>query len=304
MNAGVNSHMLPVIDLSMAIIGHERQRTFLGKISLGELPHHAFLFFGPEGVGKRLVALEFAASLLGFPGEDPSQKQDFLSFAPEAKKEGGKRSISVETVRETGKFLSRFPAEAHRRVILIDDADRMTEEAQNALLKLLEEPNSSSILILIASRTGLLRDTVVSRTFRVPFASVSEEAMRSGFGSSVAEPFFFSLGRPGIVAGAIANPDAFSGRRDLLRSLFRLSALSVSERLALSEKLSTSPTETAEVLEWWASGLRNMQKRGDSAKSVVRRYRFLEDIEKTTRSLRDTNANARLSLDRLFLVSI
>jgi len=293
----------------MDIIGHGHQRELLGKISRGGLPHHAFLFFGPEGVGKRLVALEFVATLLGFPGEDPSRKQDFLPIAPVSKKDGGKRSISVDTVREAGRFLSRFPAEARRRVVLIDDADRMTEEAQNALLKLLEEPNTTSVLILVASRTGLLRDTVVSRTFRVPFSAIPEDAMRSGFGSalsgtSAVEPFFFSLGRPGIVAGAATDPDAFSGRRDLLRSLFRISALSFSERLSLSEKLSASPSETAEVFEWWVAGLRNMRKRDDSPKAAVRLYRFLEDIERTTRSLRDTNANARLLIDRLFLISI
>ncbi|MEI7750209.1 MAG: AAA family ATPase [Candidatus Moraniibacteriota bacterium] len=293
----------------MDIIGHAHQRDLLGKISRGDLPHHAFLFFGPEGVGKRLVALEFAASLLGFPGEDPSRKQDFLLINPVAKKDGGKRSISVDTVRNAGQFLSRFPAEARRRVVLIDDADRMTEEAQNALLKLLEEPNTSSVLLLVASRTGLLRDTVVSRTFRVPFSAIPEDMMRAGFGTflsgeAAVEPFFFSLGRPGIVVGAAASPDEFSGRRDLLRSLFRISSLSFCERLSLSEKLSASPSEAAEVFEWWVAGLRNVRKRDDSTKAVVRRYRFLEDIEKTTRSLRDTNANVRLLLDRLFLVSL
>lgn len=294
----------------MDIIGHEHQRNLLKKIASGELPHHAFLFFGPEGVGKNLVAREFASALLGFAEADPSDRQDFRLIRPEAKKEGGKRSISVDAVREAGLFLSRFPTESNRRVVVVDDAERMTEAAQNALLKALEEPNSSSVLILVTARTGMLRDTVVSRMFRVPFSVVSEAKMRDGFlrkesvGPGV-EQFFFSLGRPAIVAEAASDPDEFGRRRDILRSLFRVSSLSFSERLALSEKLALSPADTAELFEWWVTGLRNMRRSDEnSLRSVVPFYCLLEDIESTIRSLRDTNANARLLLDRLFLVSL
>ncbi|HWQ60052.1 MAG TPA: AAA family ATPase [Candidatus Fimivivens sp.] len=294
----------------MNIIGHKEKRALLRKIASGVLPHHAYLFSGPEGVGKILVAREFAAALLGCPDGDPSRKQDFLLIVPEAKKDGGKRSIPVEAVREAGLFLSRYPAESSRRVVVIDDADRMTEAAQNALLKTLEEPNSTSVLILVSARTGALRDTVVSRMFRVPFTHVSEEDLRFGIsviapdGHATVEPFFFSLGRPGIVASALSDPEAFSRHRDLLRSLFKISSLSYAELLALSEKLSQSPVEAADLFEWWVSGLRNMRKPGESRRATVRFYGLLEEIEKTIRMMRDTNANARLLIDRLFLVSL
>ena len=289
----------------MNIIGHERRREQLRKIARGELPHHAFLFSGPEGVGKSLVAREFAAMLLGCPDEDPSGKQDFLLIAPESKKDGGKKSMSVEAVREVGMFLSRFPAESVRRVVVLDDADRMTEAAQNALLKTLEEPNSTSVLILVAARMGKLLDTVVSRTFRVSFSPVSESLIRDRFGSSSVEPFFFSLGRPGIVSMAINDADSFGRRRELLRSLFRISSLSFSERLDLSEKLSVSPSETADLFEWWVTGLRNTRRKDAlSFRTAAPFYGILEEIEKTIRELRDTNANARLLIDRLFLVSL
>lgn len=291
----------------MNIIGHVVRRKLLDRFADGEPLHHAFLFFGPEGVGKRLVAREFASALLGRPGEDPSSNQDFLLIAPDAKKDGGRRSISVDAVREASFFLSRFPVESKRRIVIIDDADRMTEAAQNALLKTLEEPNSSSMLILVTARTGQLRDTVVSRLYRVPFSPVSEADMRSGLEAEASgiESFFFSLGRPGIVLSAAADPDSFSRRRDLLRSLFRVSSLSFAERIALSERLSATPSEAADLLEWWVTGLRNM-RRSDTAsrKNALLLYRLLEEIEKTIRTLRDSNANPRLCIDRLFLVSL
>lgn len=292
------------------IIGHGKQRSLLRRIAGGELPHHAYLFSGPEGVGKRQVAYEFAAALLGRPGADPSTSQDFLSVAPEAKKEGGKRSLSVEAVREAHAFLSRFPAVAPRRVVIVDDADRMTEAAQNALLKTLEEPNSTSVLILITARTGALRDTVISRMFRIPFTTVPEAELREGIASipgdhSSVEPFFLTLGRPGIVLSATADPDAFASRRDALRSLFRLSSLTFSERIDLSERLASSPEETADLFEWWVTGMRATRREDvRDSRRAISLYRILAEIEETIRTLRDTNANARIRLDRLFLTVV
>ncbi len=301
----------------MDIMGHGHRRIMLRDIARGDLPHHAFLFSGPDGIGKRLVAKEFAAELLGCPGEDPSRKQDFLFIEPLAKtgtrtKSGGKRKepkkgIFVDVIREMETFLSRFPAESARRVVLIDDADRMNEEAQNALLKTLEEPNSTSVLILVTARTGRLFDTILSRTFRVPFSSVPADVIRNGmsgaFPDTTLEPFFYTLGRPGLAVSAATDSEGFAGRRETLRFLFSLSTRSFSERIALAETLSERPSETIVLFEWWVSGLRNMWKPERSVKESVSYYRLLGDIERTIRSLRETNANARLLIDRLFLVS-
>ncbi|NTW15239.1 MAG: AAA family ATPase [Candidatus Moranbacteria bacterium] len=284
------------------IIGHARQRAFLRKLTEGGLSHHAFLLSGPEGIGKRLVALEFAASLLGLSGGDPVGRQDFLFLSPVAKKEGGKRSHSVESIREVATFLSRFPAESARRVVMIDDADRMTESAQNALLKTLEEPSSTAVIILVATRIGALRDTVVSRTFRVPMSVVPEAEIREAVPEAGVEQFFYALGRPGIVVSATADPEAFAKRRERLRSLFHISSLPFSERIDLSEELASSPVQTAELFEWWVTGLRNTRREDAfSPRRAVGLYGILDEIERTIRAIRDTNGNARLLIDRLFL---
>ena len=295
----------------MNIIGHDRQRAFLRKIVSEGLPHHAFLISGPEGIGKTSVALEFAALLLGMSEGDPSGKQDFHLIRPEISKEGKKTRIQVADVREAGTFLSRFPAESTRRVLMIDDADTMNESAQNAILKQLEEPNGSSVLILVTSRPGALRETIRSRAFRVPLSLISEPVIRSGaeatFGKEAlagVEPFFFALGRPGIVFGALSDPTRFAVRRELLRSLFKLSSLSMTERFALSERLSGSVPEAIRLLEWWVSGLRFMRRDEQDAKRLSSSFRFLEEVEEAARTLRETNANARLVLDRLFLVAL
>lgn len=292
----------------MDIIGHDTiRRKLSGIASAGVLSHQAFFFIGPESVGKSLVAREFAGRLLGTNPDDPEGKQDFLLIRPESG-EHRERKIPVEAVREAKVFLSRFPAEARRRVVVVEHAELLSEQAQNALLKAFEEPNGSSVIILVASRSGNIRDTILSRSFRVTFPLVSGEDIRTGvtslFGSDAAgslEPFFFSLGRPGIVVSALADPKTFSRRRDTLRSLFRLTALPLHERLRVSEALSEDIQETVMLFEWWATGLRALRAEEQNAVRLGSSYAFLESIEECARSLRDTNANARLMIDRLLL---
>lgn len=293
----------------MNIIGHTNTRAALQKIStVQELPHHAFLLSGPEGIGKTLVGKEFASFLLGYGGADPSRKQDFLLIGKEEKKSGKHGGISVEAIREAGLFLSRYPAEAKRRVVLIEDAEELSESAQNALLKFLEEPNATSVIILTASRYGALRDTVLSRVFHLSLSPVTEAVLRKGLLDLFTkkeveslEPFFLSLGCPGLAVDALSNVEEFSKRREALRSLFRLSTLSLSDRLALSERLSLSVTETARLFEWWLLGLRSLRQHEKNVKTITALFGFLETLDAGTRQLRDTNVNPRLAIDKIFL---
>jgi DNA polymerase-3 subunit delta' len=161
----------------------------------------AYLFVGPDGVGKSLAARCFIRILLcnGIAEEKHQQIQervlagnhpDFLWVQPtylhqgqfltatEAAAAGVKRKappqIRIEQIREITQFLSRPPLEASRSVIAIEEAHTMTEAAANALLKTLEEPGRAT-LILIAPDADALLPTLVSRTQRIPFSRLSRE---------------------------------------------------------------------------------------------------------------------------------
>ena len=293
----------------MNIIGHADTRAMLKNISsAAELPHHAFLLSGPEGIGKTLVGKEFASLLLGYGGTDPSFRQDFLFIGREEKESGKYGSISVETIREAGIFLSRYPTESKLRAVLIEDAEELSESAQNALLKLLEEPNATSVIILTASRYGALRDTVRSRMFHLVLSPVPESVLRQGLLELFSvtqvdslEPFFLSLGCPGLAVEALSNAEEFSKRRETLRSLFRLSTLSLAERMALSEKLSLSVADTVRLFDWWLLGLRSLRRHEKNMKTIIALFGFFETLDAGTRQLRDTNANPRLVIDKIFL---
>ncbi|MDY6936601.1 MAG: DNA polymerase III subunit delta' [Cyanobacteriota bacterium] len=157
----------------------------------------AYLFAGPEGVGRSMAARYFARLLLTFDRPDERDKQlenhpdllwveptylhDGQRFTPrEAEEKGLKRrgspQIRLEQVRDIGKFLSRPPLEASRSVVVLEGAQTMGEGAANGLLKTLEEPGRAT-LILMAPSTESLLPTLVSRCQRIPFYRLSPAAM-------------------------------------------------------------------------------------------------------------------------------
>jgi DNA polymerase-3 subunit delta' len=161
------------------IQGQDRAIAFLkSSIENGRIPH-AYIFYGPGGVGKKLAAVNFvkAVNCLGSPDNRPcdscipcrkvdsSNHPDVMILKPE--KDGG--SIPIDDVRALIKDANLKPYEAKKKFYIIDEADGMKEEAANALLKTLEEPPSDSVFILIAESLRKLPSTIVSRSQAVKF---------------------------------------------------------------------------------------------------------------------------------------
>jgi DNA polymerase-3 subunit delta' len=159
---------------------------------------HAYLFLGPDGIGKRLVAMRIAQSLfcpripdeqLDACGECPACRQvlagthpDLLTVAcPDGKRELP-LALIIGTEENRGREgllhdLSLHPMSATRRVAIIDDADKMNEESANALLKTLEEPPPGAILFLISPSLETLLPTIRSRCQKVQFAPLTDDEL-------------------------------------------------------------------------------------------------------------------------------
>lgn len=140
---------------------------------------HGYLFFGSEGVGKRLFALSLANFLENGEFDFDEDKQlifnDLILIEPNENK-----TIGIDAVRELKNFLSQRPNKSLRRTAIIDEAEFLTTEAQNALLKITEEPPESSLLILIAREPEIFAATLGSRLQRIYFSVLSLKDVEEG----------------------------------------------------------------------------------------------------------------------------
>jgi DNA polymerase III subunit delta' len=254
------------------VLGHERARAVLARILASDRIPHALLFHGPEGVGKGLVARLFARSLVCTqPGSDASgcgacpacrkathgNHPDVLIVSrlprketredegvddldedegddPPAKGAELRPFIIVRQIRALSHHATFAPREGRRRVFLVEPADRMHAESQNALLKTLEEPVGKTVLVLVASRPHVLLPTVRSRCFQIGFGAMSPDALARGLaarGVSLEESrarAALAEGRPGRAISL--DLPALAARRDVL--LTALEALAGSSHAA------------------------------------------------------------------------
>jgi DNA polymerase-3 subunit delta' len=149
-----------------SVVGFENQKKYFDQLlSRGELSH-AYIFSGPDKIGKKTFAQELCVNI---NGRKIQSDVDFFFVAP--KREEGETKIYIEDIRKLKSSLMYKPVLGPYKLILIDDADRLTEEASNAFLKILEEPPSFSIFILITSRPQFLLPTISSRCQDVSFLS-------------------------------------------------------------------------------------------------------------------------------------
>ncbi len=165
------------------ITGQERAMGFLKRIAINRNFAHAYLFAGIPGIGKMTTALAFALSINCRDSIDgvgcekcesckrlmDGNHPDIVVAGPEK----GKKTIGIDQIKEINREISYPPAMDGYRIIIVDQAEKMTDEAANAFLKTLEEPPSSNIHILIIRDPGELLATIVSRCQKVPFSPLS-----------------------------------------------------------------------------------------------------------------------------------
>ncbi|MDZ4676161.1 MAG: DNA polymerase III subunit delta' [Oligoflexia bacterium] len=168
------------------IVGHTSIVKALKEVlhsNRGRAP--AFLFSGPSGVGKKLVALAWAQGLLCKQPNAPcgkcstcdrisrSQHPDLLIVSP-----GESPTLKIEQIRDIQNFISLKSYEGAAKVVIIDEAQTMNAQSSNALLKTLEEPPAHCYFILVTSNKGALLSTIISRCQRVFFGSLSTQELK------------------------------------------------------------------------------------------------------------------------------
>jgi DNA polymerase-3 subunit delta' len=165
------------------LLGHEKPKTLLFEAVANNKMGHAYLFRGPDGVGKKRTALTLAAYInckhpvehdgcgscsscrKYFSGNHP----DLIVIEPDG------AAIKIGQIRELIRQLSFPPLEAKMRVIILEDIHTMRREASNSLLKTLEEPAPNNLLIMTADLSGKILPTILSRCQLVSFGPLAPE---------------------------------------------------------------------------------------------------------------------------------
>lgn len=167
-----------------SILGNKEEKEYLKEQIKRNNILHSYLFTGIEAIGKKLIAQEFAKDILCL--EDSSEfckckscisflgnnHPDFILINKESE------TIKIEQIRELTNKIIEKPIISSKKVYIINDAEKMTKEAQNCLLKTLEEPPEFAVLILITSNENLLLTTVKSRCMKINFHAISNEEMK------------------------------------------------------------------------------------------------------------------------------
>jgi len=220
------------------------------------------LLIGPAAIGKTTLALDLAAGLLCAAGEGvprpcracracrrvaDSSHQDLHRLAPEGPghqvRIGDPNDPDPGTVRHLIHEMARLPVEGRHRVAVIEGAHRMNEDAQNALLKTLEEPPAGATLILCADEPERLLPTVRSRAATLRLGPLGIRAIEGLLGERAIDPpraahlARLAGGRPGLALAYAAAPQAVAAREEIARILLDLIAENRSRRLAIGREL-------------------------------------------------------------------
>jgi DNA polymerase-3 subunit delta' len=257
------------------VIGHERPQALLQAAISRCRVAHAYLFQGEESIGKRLVATRFAQALNCESDRGPSAcgacrscrqieagtHPDVLLVRPDP--ERANPQIKIEQIRELEQQVIYRPLIGRIKCVLIDEADRLTLAAANALLKTLEEPPAHSLFLLITSRPSALPATIRSRCqiipFAVPAAAQVQAALTARRALSPADARLLTMITHARIGHALeANFNEMRARRGEFRALLAPSALkSITHVLNAAEALYKSG-QAQQAMEWLAQWLRDL----------------------------------------------
>jgi DNA polymerase-3 subunit delta' len=213
------------------IYGHESQKEILRNTLARKRTAHAYLFSGIPGIGKKALALEFikavncaqSDTLHDACGTCDSCRRIQRSSHPDVffvEAEG--QFIRIASIRQIQERAKCRPLEAKKRAFMIDDSDKMNEESANALLKMLEEPSASNILILITARPYAMPQTIISRCQHLRFNPLSAETVKRFLVSSMEMDHQKALLPAALSGGSIGSAlelnqeDIFAYRKELL----------------------------------------------------------------------------------------
>lgn len=247
------------------IVGHEQIKEHMQAAIRDKKPFHAYLFQGEEGVGKEALARTFAA---GLQCQSESADKPCKECVSCRQMESGnqpdviwvtreKASLGVDEIREQlCNTMDIKPFSSPYKIYLVPEAEKMTEAAQNALLKTIEEPPEYGIVILMTSNISALLPTIQSRCLTMEFRPLSTAVVESYVKEHCQVPDYQARASAAFAQGNLgkamryAKSEDFIERKDHIISLLRhVEQMDLSEMLAVIKDLGRRKDEVRDYID-------------------------------------------------------
>jgi DNA polymerase-3 subunit delta' len=323
------------------IVGHEHAINTLRRALAAQRVRHAYLFTGPEHIGKALLAQRFAQTLLCTGGGDAHNAPQnpcnaclscrkvmhgnhpdvhYISRPPD------KQFILIEQVRALQAGAARKTLEGRRNIFIIQGMHEMNVQAANCLLKTLEEPEPDVVLLLTAPDPGVLLPTILSRVQQMSMQLLTTKQIKSALEDRwQVEPEEASLiaalaaGRMGWAVQAVEDEDMLAERQAQLETLAKLSTAGKVQRFDVAQRLSADSDKLHGILELWLLWWRDMLLAANNCLDLIVNVDMQGTIQnqaakvgaaESQRMVRailgtmealDQNVNARVALEVLML---
>ena len=283
------------------ILGNENIKELLTNAVKNNKTSHSYMFVGTEGIGKKMIAKEFAKMILCTDETkycdrckscvefESNNNPDFRIIEPDG------NSLKIEQIREFQNKVAEKPIISNRKVYIINDSDKMTTEAQNCLLKTLEEPPEFVTIILIGSNESAFLDTIKSRCMILRFNKISNENivrfLEENYQTKVTSQIMLEAFQ-GSIGNAIKLQDKQEEYEQIENVIVNLEKRDKIDTLNKADVIYKAKDEKIEILDYINIVLLDMAKRSNKYANCIN---IVEDTKKRLKS----NANYDMSIDNM-----
>ena len=282
------------------ILGNEKNKNILEKsIKLNKISH-SYIFWGIEGIGKKMIAKEFAKNILCLEQREncnckscieinSNNNPDFQLIEPNDGK------VKIEQIREMQRKVAEKPIISNKKVYIIDNADTMTTEAQNCLLKTLEEPPEYITIILICTNEDNLLSTIKSRCTRMHFESIDTIEIKKYINQNNPDleisDNIINLSQ-GSIGKALKLNENKSIYENIEKIFLSMQNKDLIEIVQMSEEIYKSKEEINSILDYMNVILLKLSKQN------IKYIKCIEIVEQTKKRLK-ANSNYDMCIDNL-----
>lgn len=285
------------------IIGNDKNKELLKNIIETKNISHGYMFLGISGIGKFLFAKEFAKAILCNENIgcdtcksciefDSSNNPDFQIIEPEEK------SIKIEQIRLMNSKIYEKPIISNKKVYIINNAETMTKEAQNCLLKTLEEPPEYAVIVLIGTNENMFLNTIRSRCVKINFNKIKDEDLKDrlvkkyGY-KNITENLLK------LFSGSFEKAISLQGKQEIylnIENTFNnIENTNIIDLLNQKEIITKNKEEIVNILEYINVLFFDKVKNGNN--NYIKAIRIVED----TKDRLNKNANLDMTIDNLLM---